>query len=277
VGDEIVVAAHDLSTGAQLWLARPGTHAGEWGFSNEPVLYRDKVIVDGDGKGDSFLVALNRTDGKVAWRVKRDHKGISYSAPLIRQMAGRLQMVVPGNKAVTSLDPRTGRTLWNVDGPSDDSVITPVYNERAGLVLSCSSWPKKVLLAIKPDGDGNVTASKIAWTSTDGAPYVPSPISVGDWFFTSSSGSKEVCCFAAATGEILWHEKMGLHHASPVLANGRLYFLNDDGVAHVFKAGPKFDLVGRNELGERTYASPAISRGQIFLRGFKNLYCLGKG
>ena len=89
VGDDIVVAAHDLATGKQLWLARPGTHAGEWGFSNEPVLFRDKVIVDGDGKSDSFLVALNRTDGKVAWRVKREHKGISYSAPLIGEFAGR--------------------------------------------------------------------------------------------------------------------------------------------------------------------------------------------
>jgi outer membrane protein assembly factor BamB len=80
VGDDIVVAAHELASGKQLWLVRPGTHTGEWGFSNEPVLYKDKVILDGDSKGDSFLVALRRTDGKTLWRVPRTHQGISYSA-----------------------------------------------------------------------------------------------------------------------------------------------------------------------------------------------------
>ena len=89
VGDDIVVAAHNLADGKQLWLVRPGTHVGEWGFSNEPVLFKDKVIVDGDSKGDSFLIALSRDDGRTLWRVDRTHRGISYSAPLIREMAGR--------------------------------------------------------------------------------------------------------------------------------------------------------------------------------------------
>jgi outer membrane protein assembly factor BamB len=184
-------------------------------------------------------------------------------------------MVVPGNKAVTSLDPRNGHEFWISDGPSEDCVITPVYNERAGLVLSCSSWPKRVLQAIKPDGEGNVTGSKVVWSSTEGTPYVPSPISVGDCFFTCGFETKETYCFEAATGKILWHEKTGLHHASPVSANGLVYFLNDEGVAYVVKAGPKFELVARNELGERTYASPAISASQIFLRGSRNVYCIG--
>jgi outer membrane protein assembly factor BamB len=105
---------------------------------------------------------------------------------------------------------------------------------------------------------------------------VPSPIAVGDWFFTSSFGGKAAHCFEAATGKILWNEPIGLHHASPVNANGLVHFFNDDGVMHVVKAGLKCDLVARDELGEKTYASPALSDGQIFLRGFKNLYCIGK-
>ncbi len=273
-GKDVVVAAHDFS-GKQIWAARPGQFYSQHGFSHTPVLFEDKVIIGCDSKGENFIVALARDDGRVAWKVQRENATQSYSAPLIREMAGRAQMIIPGNKAVTSLDPRTGRVLWRTDGPSEDCVITPVFNERTGLVLSCSSWPDRMLQAIKPDGEGNVTNDKIVWSSKEGAPYVPSPLSVGDYFFTSSFANREAYCFEAATGTILWHQKMGLHHASPVYANGLVYFLNDDGVAHVVKAAANFELIARNELGEKTYASPAISRGQIFLRSFKNLYCVG--
>ena len=167
--------------------------------------------------------------------------------------------------------------LWTADGPSKEFIATPVFNEKAGLVLCASSWPARILVAIKPDGEGDVTKQKVVWQTKEGAPYVPSPIAVGDYFLTSSA-KKELSCYEAASGNILWkQENVGLHHASPVAANGLVYFLNDDGVMNVVKAGPKFELVAKNELGEETYASPAISRGQIFLRSFSNLYCIGKG
>ncbi len=142
VGDEIVVAAHKLADGQQVWLVKPGTHKGEWGFSNEPVLYKDKVIVDGDSKGDSFLVALSRSNGRTLWRIPRTHQGISYSAPLIREMAGRTQLIQCGDRCVTSFNPDTGEKLWTVDGPSEEFVATPTYSEKAGLVFISSSWPK---------------------------------------------------------------------------------------------------------------------------------------
>lgn len=274
-GDEVIVAAYDF-TGKQLWLARPGRFKNQWGFSHTPVLFEDKVVVVFYSKGENFVVALSRADGHTIWKTACENPTQSFSPPLIREMAGRPQMITPGNKSVTSYDPRTGKVLWFVDGLADDSVITPVYHEKSGLVLSCTSWPSKVLVAVKPDGEGNVTQSKVAWKSSEGAPYVPSPIAVGDWFLTSSFGGKAAHCFEAVTGRILWKEPMGLHHASPVSANGLVYFLNDDGVMHVVRAGPKYELVARNELGEKTYASPALSDGQIFLRGFKNLYCIGK-
>ena len=274
-GVEVVIAAYDFS-GKQLWLVRPGGFKSQWGFSHTPVLFEDKVIVVCYSKGENFVVAVSRADGHTVWKTACENPTQSYSPPLIRKMAGRFQMITPGNKAVTSYDPQTGKMLWMVDGPSDDSVITPVYHEKANLVLSCSSWPSKVLVAIKPDGQGNVTSGKVVWKTSEGAPYVPSPIAVGDWFFTSAYAGKAAHCYEAATGKILWKEPIGLHHASPVSANGLVYFLNDDGVMHVVRAGSKFDLVARNELGEKTYASPALSSGQMFLRGFKNLYCIGK-
>jgi outer membrane protein assembly factor BamB len=234
------------------------------------------VIVVCDSKGENFIAALSRAAGTTVWKVQRDKPSQSYSPPLIRELAGRPQMVVAGNKTITSYDPRSGRRLWFVDAPATDSVATPTYNEKAGLVLNCTSWPKRALLAIRPDGNGEVTQDKIVWTTTEGAPYVPSPISVGDWFFTSSYATKEAYCYDAATGKVLWREKTGLCHASPVSANGLVYFLNDDGVACVLKAGPQPEVVARNELGEKTYASPAISGGQLFLRGFTHLYCIGR-
>ena len=274
VGDDIFVAAHDLAGGEQLWLVRVGTHAGEWGFSNEPVLFKDMVIVDGDSKGDSFLIALGWQDGKTRWRVSRTNKGISYSAPLIRELAGRTQLIQCGDRCVASFDPDTGRQIWKVDGPSEEFVATPVYSEKAGLVFISSSWPKRVLLAIRPDGRGDVTQTHIAWQDTEGAPYVPSMI-VADDFLLSVSNSGAAFCYEAASGKVLWREKLGRHHASPVLVNGLVFFINDEGQVNVIKPGKVFECVAKYELGEPCYASPAISDGRVFLRGFKHLFCFG--
>ncbi len=275
VGDDIVVAAHAFDTGKQLWLIRAGTHKGEWGFSNEPVLYKDKVIVDGDGKDDSFLIALRRDNGETLWRISRYNKGISYSAPLIREMAGRIQMIQCGDRCVTSFDPDTGQQIWRVEGPSQEFVSTPVYSEKAGLVFVSSSWPKQVLLAIRPDGTGDVTNTHVVWRDTKGAPYVPSMMVAGDYLLSISNSGVAVC-HEAATGKIFWQEELGKHHASPVLLKGLVFFINDDGQVNVIKPGPEFDRVARYELGESCYASPAISDGQVFLRGFKHLFCLGQ-
>jgi len=275
VGDDIVVAAHDLADGKQLWLVRPGTHTGEWGFSNEPVLFKDKVIVDGDSKGDSFLVALSRDDGRTLWRVKRTHQGISYSAPLIREMAGRPQLIQCGDRCVASFDPDTGKQLWMADGPSEEFVATPTYSERAGLVFVSSSWPKQVLLAIRPDGSGDVTATHVVWHDNKGAPYVPSLLVAGD-FLLSVNNAGVAFCYEAATGKVLWQEKLGRHHASPVLVGGLVFFINDNGEVNVVKPGPKFERVAKYKLGESCYASPAISDGQVFLRGFQHLFCIGQ-
>ncbi|MHC4745483.1 MAG: outer membrane protein assembly factor BamB family protein, partial [Planctomycetota bacterium] len=161
VGDEIVVAAHDLATGKQIWQVRPGTHKGEWGFCNSPVLFDNKVFVDGDGKDKSFLIALRQSDGETVWRKNRKNKGISYSAPFIRKLAGRTQLIQCGDRSVGGFDPQTGEQFWIVDGPSQEFVATPVYSEKAGLLLISSSWPKQVLLAIRPDGKGNVTKTHV--------------------------------------------------------------------------------------------------------------------
>ena len=270
----IVVAGYDFS-GKQLWLVRPGTFTSPHGFCSSPVLYEDKVIVNCGNKGDSYVVALNCNDGQELWRIPQGNSVLSYSVPLIRKMAGRTQMVLCGDKNVAGYSPDDGSLYWIVNGPSEEFVATPVYNERAGLIFISSAYPKRHILAINPNGRGNVTQTHIAWRTTEGAPYVPSPIAVGDYFMAVHT-SGVVYCYEAATGRILWKEKLGKQYSSPVLANGLVYFLNDNGVTNVVKPADVFVSVAQNDIGEETRASPVISKGNIFLRGDKHLFCISK-
>jgi outer membrane protein assembly factor BamB len=273
---QMLVAAYEFN-GDQRWLVRPGIFSSMHGFCSSPVLFEDKVIVNGDHDGDSYLVALSRADGRTLWKTPRQNKTRSYCVPIIRELAGRTQMVLSGDKSVASYDPRTGRMHWILDGPTEQFVASPVHSERTGLLYITGGFPDHHILALKPDGAGNITAlDKIVWRTTKGVAYVPSPIIAGDWFLVVSDGGV-AHCFDAKTGALAWAERIGECHASLVSANGLVYFLNDNGVMHVVRPGANYDLVARNELGEKTYASPAISDGRMFLRGFKNLYCLSPG
>lgn len=271
---EMVVAAYDL-TGTRRWLVRPGKFASMHGFCSSPILFKDKVIVNGDHDGDGYIVALERATGKELWRIDRPNKTRSYCVPLIRDIDGRTQMVLTGSKCTASYDPNNGRLHWIMDGPTEQFVASPVFSARADLVLITAGYPEYHTLAIKADGSGKVGAEKIAWRTKKGAVYVPSPIIDGDYFFIISEGGV-AHCFETKTGRILWQERLGTHHASLVSANGLIYFLNDNGVMNVVKAAPQFERVAQNEIGERTFASPALSDGQIFIRGSKHLFCIGQ-
>jgi outer membrane protein assembly factor BamB len=271
---EVLVAAYDLA-GAAVWTARPGGFASMHGFCSSPVLYGDCVIVNCDHDGDGYIVALERATGRQRWRIERPNKTRSYCAPLIGDMAGRPQMAVSGSKCVASYDPRNGRLLWIVDGPTDQFVASPVFSARAGLLLMTGGFPDHHILAIRPDGEGNVSRSKIVWRTTKGVAYVPSPIVEGDYFLVVSD-SGVAHCFEATTGQIAWTERMGEHHASLVSAEGRVYFLNDTGVTRVVKPGPSYECEAQNDIGEKTFASPAISGGRVFLRGDRRLFCIGR-
>jgi hypothetical protein len=275
-GKQVVVAAYDLD-GKQLWSKRPGVFSSVHGFCSTPVPYKDKVIVNCDHDGDGYIVALARTDGRELWRIERPNKTRSYCTPIIREAAGRMQMVLSGTKCIASYDPDTGRLLWIVDGPTDQFVASPVYSEKTGLFYVTGGFPDHHVMAIRPDGVGNVTATHVAWHhhAAPGVSYVPSPIIEGDWFLlTDDRGFAHA--FDAKTGDIVWNERFGRSHASIVSAAGFLYFLNDDGVCRVVKPSDKFSVVATNELGEGAYASPALSNGQIFLRTEKALYCIGQ-
>jgi outer membrane protein assembly factor BamB len=272
--DQVFVAAYDLN-GNRRWAVHPGPFASMHGFCSSPILYRDKVILNGDHDGNSYLVALSRADGRILWKTPRENHTRSYCAPLIRQIGDRAQIVLSGDKSVASYDPNTGARHWVIDGPTEQFVASPVYSESCGLVIITAGFPEHHILAIRPDGSGNITQTHIAWRTTEGAAYVPSPIIVGDYFLVVSDGGVGHC-FEAGTGNLVWKERLGEEHASLVSAEGRAYFLNDKGTMNVVKVGPQFERLAQNDIGEKCFASPAISRGQIFLRGETHLFCIGR-
>jgi outer membrane protein assembly factor BamB len=274
---DVVVTAHDFS-GKQRWQVRPGKFSSMHGFCSSPVIFEDRVIVNCDHDGDGYLVALARGDGRELWRIERPNKTRSYCAPTIFEAGGRTQMVLSGTLCVASYDPRTGRQHWIIDGPTEQFVASIVLNRRANLFFMTGGFPEHHLLAIKPDGTGNVTQSHIAWRHNRASyvSYVPSPIAEGDYFLVVSDPGY-ACCFEAATGKLVWQEKLGEHHASLVSAAGLVYFLADDGVTTVVRPGPVFATVARNEIGEKCFASPALSRGRLYLRGDKSLFCIRSG
>ncbi len=272
-GKDVVVAAYDFS-GKQLWLQRPGTFFSPHGYSCSPALFEDKVIINGDSQGDSFVAALSKVDGHIIWKIPHDKPAHSFSTPIFRKMAGKMQMIFCGNKEIASYNPDDGTKYWFVTGPSEDFCSSPVYNEKSGLVFVSSAWPVRILSAIRPDGRGDVTKSHVVWQTRKGAFYVPSPVCTDDYLFTTMT-TGQVHCIEAATGNILWIKDMGTQYSSPVLANGLVYMPNDDGVITVIKPGPTFEYIAKNAIGEGMYASPAISNGKIYLRGFQHLFCIG--
>ena len=271
-GDQMAVAAYDFS-GQQQWLVRPGSFSSKHGFCSCPVVFEETVLVNGDHDGDSYLVALNRRTGETVWKIPRDNHTRSYCTPIIREIDGRTQMILSGDQCVASYDPRTGRRHWVIDGPTEQFVASIV--EGHGLLFMTCGFPEHHILAIRPDGLGNVTDTHIAWRETKGASYVPSPLAVGDYFLVVSDGG--VCsCFEAMSGRRAWMQRLGTHYSgSPVTADGLAYFTSDDGVTQVFRPADKFELLAENQLGEQCFSSPAISGGQIIFRGEKHLIAVG--
>lgn len=273
-GVEVVVSAHDFS-GKLVWQVRPGVFASKHGFCSSPILFEDKVIVNCDHDGPGYIVALSRTDGHQIWRIERPNQTRSYCVPIIREMDGRVQMVLSGTKCVTSYDPRTGSLLWMMDGPTEQFVASLVHDAKSNHLMLTGGFPEHHILAIKPDGVGNVTDTHIVWRTNKGVSYVPSPICENGWFLiVSDSGIAH--CFDARTGDIAWEERTKEHHASLVSAEGKVWFINDFGTLRVVKPGKRYDVIAETELQEKVFASPALSEGQVFIRGEKTLICLGK-
>lgn len=272
--DKMFVAAYDFD-GNVVWQQRPGVFSSVHGYCSSPVLWKDMVIINGDHDGPAYIVALNRKDGKTIWKTPRPNRTRSYCVPIIRTIDDRNQMILSGSKCVASYDPDTGKQHWIIDGPTQQYVASIVYN--GDLLFMTCGFPDLFIQAIRPDGVGNITNTHVVWQKDRDCSYVPSPIVTGPYFIVVDDKGV-LSCFEAKTGKRFWRERLGRRHSASILsANGLVYILSDRGTMTIIKPGEKFQVVAENELGEETNASPAVSNGNLFLRGDKHLYCIGSG
>ena len=275
---QAIVAAYDFD-GNEVWKKSPGEFQSAHGFGIPPILYKDLVIVNCDQDGENhkkpaYIVALDKKTGEERWRIDRPNRIRSYCPPLIVRAAGKTQMVLTGCKTVASYDPdNNGKLHWIIDGPTEQFVASMIYHKDHFYLTA--GFPTYHVMCIKPDGTGNITKTHVVWHEVKGAGYVPSPVALGDNIFLVHDDGR-ASCRDAMTGTLHWLERLGKHyHSSPVVADGRVYFTDDDGITHVVKADAQFEVLATNAIGESCFASPAFSRGQIFQRGSKHLFCIG--
>ncbi|MBM84344.1 MAG: serine/threonine protein kinase [Planctomycetaceae bacterium] len=269
---EMVVAAYDFN-GDLKWKKNPGQFISAHGYCSNPILYKNLVIVNGDHDGDSYIVALDKNTGDEIWRVNRRFKTRSYVTPLIRKINGVDQLVFSGSKCIISLNPADGSKIWTIDGATEQFVASMVYD--GDLFFMAAGFPTYHVMGIRPTGKGNVTDSHVAWHAKNAKCYVPSPV-VLDGYLMVADDRGTANCFDAKTGERYWQGRLGRHFSTSLItANGLVYFVADDGLTKLVRPGKEREIVAENPLGEFTYSSPAISDGQLFIRGEDNLYCIG--
>jgi outer membrane protein assembly factor BamB len=255
----------------------------QWGFGSSPVIFEDRVFVQCDvGKG-SFLAAYALADGHELWKTPREEVP-SWGTPTVVAGPDRVELVTCGSKFTRGYDPATGKELWRLGKHSEVTVPTPVFGK--GLVFVCDGYrPIQPIYAIRPGASGDITLkdketanSHVAWSKPRGSPYMPTLLVYGDHLYACSNGGL-LTCYEAETGKQIYSERVGGsggYTASPVAADGRIYLTSEEGGVRVVKAGPKFELLAVNPVGEVCMATPAISDGLLFVRTERHLIALGR-
>jgi outer membrane protein assembly factor BamB len=269
-------AALDLA-GKVVWRQESLRFAPVHGNGGSPALVNgDTLVFTCDGVPDPFLAALDATTGDVKWKTPRNaptERPFSFATPLAIEVGGKTQVVAPASGMTAAYDPATGKELWRVLTGTGYSVIPrPAFAH--GLLFVSSGYDAAVLYAIKADAAaaGDVSKTHVAWQTGKGAPNTPSAVVVGDEvYFVSDLGI--ATCADARTGKVHWTERLdGAFSASPVAAERRVYFQDEDGGGFVVRASTSFELLAENDLGERSLASYAVTDGALFIRTEKHLW-----
>jgi outer membrane protein assembly factor BamB len=264
-----------LSTEGEIFWTKKLPHVQAYGPSSTPVLYHDLLIVQCHGTDVRYLAALDKNTGDERWKL--EHEGrCSESTPLVIRTEKGDQLICNVSERVVSVEPGTGKVIWTAQqGNNFAQVPRPVFGH--GMVFTSGGYFEPVVQAIRPDGHGDVTNTHVAWKVRESSvPLNPSPVLVGNDFMMVNDGGI-ASCLDALTGKLHWRERLGGgFYASPVSADGRVYFFDTAGTTTVIKPGPKFELLATNKLDEKTMASPALVDQAIYLRTVGSLYRLEK-
>ncbi|HET6893544.1 MAG TPA: PQQ-binding-like beta-propeller repeat protein [Pyrinomonadaceae bacterium] len=246
------------------------------GTGTSPILYENLVIMQCDEENGqaSFIVGLDKKTGKEVWKAPRKVQ-VSWSTPLLVRTSKRAELVTVGTESIISYDPATGKELWTHKGVESNAIPSPVANSDSVFIVA--GFPKKIAMAIPLGGSGDL-GDKVTWKYEKGTAYVPSPILYGDHLYLTTDRGI-LTCLDAKTGAVKYEGGRvpipATFTASPVAFGGNILLTSEDGDTFMVKAGAKHEILGSNSVGEPVYASPAIADGLIFIRGEKNLYCIG--
>jgi outer membrane protein assembly factor BamB len=286
-----MLTAFDFA-GNQVWVRDVQKDYGRFGimhgYAASPLLHEDALyvpVLHGMMTDDpSDILRIDKATGKTVWRVERPTNARSespdaYTTPALLTSGGRTEIVITGGDVVTGHDPGTGQELWRADGlnPYNEGNYRIVASPLVHGDLLFAPSRERPLLAIRPGGKGDVTKSHVLWSFNNG-PDVPTPVTDGTYLY-SINDRGIMYVLEATTGKTVYGPqrlRSATYSASPVLADGKIYITDEDGVTSVLQAGPKFAVLAENDLGQYTLSSPAISEGQIFLRTDGLLYAIGQ-
>ncbi len=245
----------------------------DWGFSSSPVIYKDRVVLQCDHSGDSFLAIFDIETGEEIWKMPREEFS-TWGSPTMIEVNGKPQIIVNGYNHIGSYDFETGKEIWRMHGGGDNPIPTPVYAN--GLIYINSAHGKmSPIYAVKPEAKGNITLKDgetsnehIVWSIKRGGAYMTTNLVYGDYIY-NLKGNGLLSCFNALNGELIYKIPLkpgGGMSASAVASDGKLYFTSELGDVFVIKAGPEFEILAKNPLGEITMATPAIVSDGIYFR-----------
>lgn len=271
-------ACLDTANGKVLWTRQdlPCDHFRGPGSSS--ILHEDLLIVHFDGVDQQYVVAMEKATGKTVWKRSRDidyqtDNGDfkkAYATPAIVEVGGKAQVLSPGAAATWAYDPRTGQEIWRVRHGGMNVAAPPQLGH--GRVFLCTGDGGLRLLAVRPDGRGDVTATHVDWSVNRGVPSRTTPLLVGDLLYMVQEGGI-ASCLVAKTGQPVWQQRLGgQFSASPIVAGGHIFFCSQEGLTHVMAAGRVAQVLDVNKLDDGFMASPAVSDGALFLRTKTHLY-----
>ena len=267
------VGCFDIN-GKKIWDRHLGIPDSAYGYASSLAMYRNLLLIQYDQGGaedeKSKLIALDTFTGRTVWETKRPVPN-SWSSPIVVDVAAQPQIITCGDPWVIAYNPTNGAELWRAKCLGGDVASSPIYaNERIFVIE-----PYSTLVAIKPDGSGDVTKTHIVWSIDEGTPDISCPVSNGEFIFLMTTEGL-LTCYKTADGAKLWeHDLRKNFLASPSLVGNRLYLLSEKGVMHIAEAGAEYKELAKCELAEECYASPAFMDGRIYIRGKNNLYCIG--